>query len=230
MTLSLTIFWIVIISLFSALGAYYAKRFNQPDGLIALYVAFIVFSNIAASKTISFDLGFTQVFAPGAVLIFGVTFLLTDIVNEKFGRGETRRMILIAFVAQIAITLFSYLVVKATPAPFYNAQEAFALVIGNVPRLVGASLIAFFISENVDAYLFHWFKTLTGEKRLWLRNAFSSIPAMLVDSTIFVSLAFYGTLPIGALIFGLTLTKWLVAIVNIPFMYLAHWIMEKHTA
>lgn len=227
MTLPLAILWIVIIGLFALGGAYYARRYNRSDALFAFYVTLVVISNIIASKTIAFDFGFKTFFAPGAVLLFAATFLLTDIVNEKFGRKETQRMILLAVGTQIALTAFSYLIVHATPAPFFQNQSAFESIFGMVPRLVIASLITFFISENLDAYLFHWFKKLTDGKQLWMRNAFSSLPSMLVDSVLFVTLAFYGVMPIMPLIIGLTVTKWLVGVIDIPFMYLSRRVLKK---
>jgi len=230
MTLPLAIFWIFIVSVFGLLGAWYARRYGRPDALIAFYVTLVIFSNIAVSKTIVFDLGFTELYAPAAVLIFSVTFLLTDIVNERFGKRETQRMILIALFAQIALVLFSYLVLKARGAPFFQNQPAFEALLGNVPRVVAASLIAFFVSENFDAQLFHWFKKLTGGRHLWMRNAFSSLPAMLLDSALFISLAFYGVMPVVPLIIGLSVTKWLVGIVDIPFMYLSRAVIGKHSS
>lgn len=225
MTLPLVIFWIAIISAVTLFGAWYARRYNRPDALIGLYVALVVISNIVAVKAVAFNFGFSTFFAPAATLIFSVTFLLTDMVNEKFGRKETERMILIAIVANMAQALFSYMAVQATPAPFYAGQEAFASIFGQVPRIVIAGLIAFYVSENADAYIFQWFRKLTNGRQLWMRNAFSTLPSMLLDSVIFVTLAFYGVLPIGPLILGLTLVKWLVGVIDIPFMYLSRKIM-----
>lgn len=225
MTLSLTIYWVVGISALSVLGAFYARRYNRPDALIAFYVTLITFSNLAVSKIISFNLGGWTLFAPATVLIFSVTFLLTDIVNEKFGKKETQRMILIALFSQIAVAGFSYLVLKATPAPFFQNQAAFEALLGMVPRVVLASFVAFYISENADAIIFHWFKRITGGKHLWIRNVFSSIPAMSLDSIIFVTLAFYGVMPIWQLILGQSIIKWLVGILDIPFMYLSRAIL-----
>jgi len=221
MTLPLTVLWAIIVSVFSVLGAWYARRYQRADGLIGFYVMLAVFSNIVASKTIEFDFGSVQLFAPAAVILFSVTFLITDIVNERFGRAEAQRMILIAFFAQVALILFSYLIVSAKSAPFFTGQAAFALLLSAVPRVTIASLTSFFVSENVDAYLFSWLKSMTDGKYLWLRNAFSSIPAMAIDSALFVTLAFYGTMPIAPLIIGLITVKWIVGVVDIPFMYLA---------
>jgi len=229
MTLPLAFLWIAVVSFFCLLGAWYARRYNRPDALIAFYVTLVIFSNIAVSKTVTFNLWFMELYAPVTVLIFSVTFLLTDIVNERFGKHETQRMILIALFSQIALVLFSFLVVKAQGAPFFENQAAFEALLSNVPRVVVASLIAFFVSENVDAYLFQWFKKLTGGKHLWMRNAFSSIPAMLLDSALFITLAFYGIMPIWPLIIGLSMTKWLVGVIDIPFMYLSRAVLGKHT-
>lgn len=227
MTLVLAVFWIAIISLFTLGGAWYVRKYERLDALLALYVTLAVAALIFASKTISFDFGFAEFFAPGAVLIFSVTFLLTDIVNEKFGKREVYRMIALGFVAQIAFLVFSYLVLQSTGAPFFTNQAAFETVFTAVPRIALAGLAAFLISELLDANLFQWFKNLTGGKHLWMRNAFSSLPAMAVDSTVFVSLAFYGVMPLMPLIIGLTVTKWLVGIVDIPFMYASRAIMRR---
>lgn len=229
MTITLAIFWIAVISVCAVGGAYYARKYNRPDALIAFYVAIGVISNIFASKTIAFDFGFTTFFAPGAVLLFSVTFLLTDVVNEKFGKRETQKMILLGLFTQIALIVFSYIVLTATPAPFFENQVAFEVVFGMVPRIVLAGLIAFYVSENLDAYLFHWLKQLTGGKKLWMRNVFSSIPSMLVDSIIFVTIGFYGVMPVMPLIVGLTVTKWLVGVIDIPFMYISRAVLGKET-
>jgi queuosine precursor transporter len=229
MTLSLFLVWVVLISLLTIAASYYAKRYNKSDALTALFVTLVVFANITASKTISFNLGFTQIFAPAAVIIFAVTFLLTDIVNEKFGRHETQKMIAIALGCQVAITIFSYLILKASPAPFFQNQTAFQTVLGNIPRIIFASLLAFFVSENADAYIFAWFRKLTGGKHLWMRNAFSSAPAMVIDSAIFITIAFWGAMPVLPLIIGQSIIKWLVAVIDIPFMYLARKVLGKET-
>jgi uncharacterized integral membrane protein (TIGR00697 family) len=221
MSLSLAVLWAAVISLFAVGGAWYVRKYKRSDALLALYVTLVVAGSIFAGKTLAFDFGFAEFFAPGAVLIFSVTFLLTDIVNERFGKHEVYRMIALGFFAQLAFLVFSYLVLNAEGTPFFANQAAFETVFGMVPRIAGAGLVAFLVSEFLDANLFQWFKELTGGKHLWMRNAFSSLPAMAIDSAVFVMLAFWGVMPIWPLIVGLTVTKWLVGIVDIPFMYAA---------
>src|SRR3989344_7456900 len=166
--------WIIIITSFSFFGSWYARKYEKTDALVGLYVSFVLISNIIAYKIVAFDLGFTTIFATSATLVFSVTFLFTDIVNEKFGRKETHKMIFIAFITQVAVTFFIWIAIQLPPAPFWNGQETFAQVFGFVPRIILASWVSFLICENLDAYIFSWFKRVTRGKPLWMRNAFSS--------------------------------------------------------
>ena len=219
--------WILVISAFTLFGAWYARKYERPDALIGLYVVFLALSQIMAAKIASFDLGFIKVTAPAAVLVFSVTFLITDIVNEKFGRKETHKMIFIAFITQIAMAVFLYLANVLEPAPFWQNQQIWEQIFGIVPRIMIASWAAFLVSENLDAYLFAFIKKLTKGRYLWIRNAFSSIISLSVDTLLFVSLAFYGTgVPIWTIMVGQFFTKYLVAIIDIPFMYLNRWMMK----
>jgi uncharacterized integral membrane protein (TIGR00697 family) len=219
---------IVLISLFTIFGSLYARKYQKPDAIIALYVIFIALSQILAAKIAVFDLGFAEVTAPAAVLIFAVTFLITDIVNERFGRKETHRMIFIAFITQVVMIAFIYIGTYLQPAPFWQNQSAWELIFGLVPRITLASWAAFLVSENLDAYLFASIKRLTRGNYLWLRNVGSSIISLSVDTLLFVTLAFYGTgLLLWPLMVGQFLTKYLVAIIDIPFMYLNRWIMYR---
>jgi len=224
--LTLILIWAIVISAFTIFGSWYARKYNKSDALVGLYVIFIALSQILASKIALFDFGFAQFTAPAAVLIFAVTFLMTDIVNEKFGRKETHKMILIAFVTQVAMIVFIYIGNYLTPAPFWENQDAWVSIFGLVPRITLASWIAFLVSENLDAYLFAVLKKITKGKHLWLRNVGSSIISLSVDTVLFITLAFYGTgVPLWALMIGQFVTKYLVAIVDIPFMYLNRWVM-----
>ena len=83
------------------------------------------------------------------------------------------------------------------------------------------------ISENFDAVVFAWFKKITHGKHLWARNALSSFPALLLDSLIFIPIAFLGIMPVMPLIIGQIVLKWLVGLINVPFMYLNKWILFK---
>jgi hypothetical protein len=218
--LAVIVAWIIGITGFSLLGSWYARKYQRPDLLIVLYVTFILVAQVLAVKVSAFDLGFRTFFVPSGVLLFSVTFLLTDIVNERFGRKETHRMIMLAFVSQVAMVFFFWMGVRMSPAPFWTMQEVWSAIFGLVPRITIASWIAFLISENFDAFVFAWFRKLTGGRHLWARNVFSSVPALALDSLIFVPIAFAGLMPLGPLILGQLAVKWLTCVVVVPFMYL----------
>lgn len=220
MTPLLLVFWIIGITSFTLLGSWYARKYNKSDLLLGLYVTFVLAAQILATKIAVFDLGFVEFFGPAGVLVFSITYLLTDIVNEKFGRKEVHRMIFIALVSQIALVFFFWLGVKFPPAPFWTIQDTWAQIFNLVPRITLAGWIAFVITENFDAFVFAWFKKITKGNHLWARNVFSSIPALFLDTLIFIPLAFLGVMPIWPLIVGQIAVKWLVGFVNIPFMYL----------
>ena len=223
--MSFLLLWILLVTAFTFVGAWYARRYNRPDALIGLYVTFIILSQITAAKIAQFDLGFIVVTAPAAVIIYSVTYLFTDIVNEKFGRAETQKMILIALAAQLAMVFFLWISTKLTPAVFWTGQAGWESIFGVVPRITLASLVAFLVSENLDAWIFSWFKKLSKGRYLWMRTAFSGIPSLTVDTFIFITIAFYGTMPLWSLIQGQILTKYTVGLISIPFMYFNRWIM-----
>lgn len=226
MTLPLIALWICAVSATALGAAWYARQWGRPDALVALYVTLVITANLIAAKIVGFDLGVATFFAPAATIVFSVTFLLTDIVNERFGREETVRMVWIAVAAQALFLIFSHMALAAAGAPFFMAQEAFETVFAQVPRIAAAGLVTFLISETLDAYLFAWLRQWTAGRHLWMRNAFSSLPAMALDSALFVTLAFYGTMPILPLITGLIAVKWLVGIADIPFMYAARAVLK----
>jgi queuosine precursor transporter len=219
------VFWILLITAITFLGAWYARRYERPDALIALYVTFVILSQIIAVKIAQFDLGFWTVTAPAAAIIYPVTYLFTDVVNEKFGRIVTHRMIAIAFAANLAMVFFLWLASNLTPAPFWGNQAGWNAIFGMVPRITLASMVAFLASENLDALVYSWTRKITRGKHLWMRSVFSSIPALTIDTFIFITIAFYGTMPLGDLFTGQIATKYLVGLISVPFLYFNRWIM-----
>jgi len=192
-------------------------------------------SQIIAVKIGDFSIGILQITAPVAVLIFPFTFQITDMINENFGRKKTHRMIFIAFITQILMSIFIWFSIEISSAPFWgfdwdsNPTEAQAFWInffGSTIRITGASWISFLITENLDAVLFAKLKKFTKNKNLWIRNVFSDIPTLALDSIIFVSIAFGGLLPIWSIIWGQILTKWFFGVIDTPFMYLSRAIVN----
>ena len=212
---------IIVVSALPALGAFHARRSGSDASLVALYTVFTCMSQVLAAKIAIIDLGFAAITFPTAVPIFAVTFLITDVVNERFGRSATHRMILAAFVAQVALLVFVWIATNLTPAPFWGLQEEWDAVFSTVPRITIASWATFLISENLDAILFDVLRRKTRGRHLWLRNAGSSVISLTVDTVVFVMLAFAGTgVPLAAIMAGQFVGKYAVALLDIPFMYI----------
>lgn len=223
------IVWIIVIFFATVLISQYIKIYQREDVAIAFYILFITMSQILAAKIGDFSIGDFEITAPVAVLIFPFTFQITDMVNENFGRKRTHRMILIAFFTQIVMTIFIWFSIEVSPAAFWGGdpvttQQFWLNFFGSTVRITAASWIAFLITENLDAVLFAKFKQFTKGKKLWLRNVFSDIPTLALDSLIFVSVAFLGDYPlivVGEMILGQILTKWFFGVIDTPFMYLS---------
>lgn len=226
-----TLLIIVGISAFSLIGSWYARKFERADALVGLYVIFAGLSQIMASKIAVFDLGFRTFEAPAAVLVFAVTFLLTDVVNEKFGQRQVHEMILVTFVTQVAMVVFLWIGGRLPAASFWPHQAAWDALLGVVPRITVASWITFLVSENLDAWLFSVLRRRTGGRHIWLRSLFSTIPSLTVDTVLFVTLAFAGTtIPLWPIMLGQFVTKYLVGIVDVPFMYLNRSVLGRRLA
>ena len=230
--------WIVVIFISTIFISQYIKMQKREDVAIALFILFITMSQILAVKIGNFSIGDYQITAPVAVLIFPFTFQITDMVNENFGQKATHRMIFIAFITQILMSIFIWFSIEIPAAPFWGfdwlsdpveAQKFWLNFFGSTIRITIASWISFIITENLDAILFAKLKKWTKNRNLWIRNVFSDIPTLALDSILFVSIAFGGVLPLEvvlSIIWGQMLTKWFFGIIDTPFMYLSRYIIN----
>ncbi|MHA1915051.1 MAG: queuosine precursor transporter [Promethearchaeota archaeon] len=230
--------WLVVIFVSTIFISQYIRIQKREDVAIAFYVLFITMSQLLAAKIGDFSIGTLVITAPVAVLIFPFTFQITDMVNENFGQRATHRMIFIAFLTQIFMTVFIWFGIEISSAPFWGfdfgsnpaeAQRFWAAFLGSTLRITAASWISFLITENFDALLYAKIKKLTKGKNLWIRNVFSDIPTLTLDSLIFVSIAFGGLFSLDlffSIIWGQILTKWFFGVIDTPFMYLSRGIVN----
>ncbi|MBE3555214.1 MAG: queuosine precursor transporter [Thermicanus sp.] len=190
--------------------------------LVGFFVAISLLSNIVAGKIA--NLGFT--YATVAILIYPLTFILADTIAEVWGKEIARRTVWTGLSVNFVISLLLTMAVYFPPAPFYEHQTEFELILGGVPRIVIASLIAYTISQNLDVWMFLTLRKKTKGKHLWLRNNASTMASQLIDTIIFSFVAFWGqmsvfhilqiimteyTIKILLSIFGTPLTYGLVA-------------------
>jgi len=166
--------------------------------LTILFVSAMLISNVITSKQIQFPFGITMT---GAIVIFPITYILSDVFSEVYGYKWSRVTCYFAFSMNLLMVLVFSLVI-ATPAPAYwQNQEAFATVLGSTPRVMGASLLAYVVGDFVNDRVFRKMKEKhSGElKGFGWRAIISSLIGELCDSLVFVPLAFLGQMPFKTL-------------------------------
>src|SRR4030043_1470873 len=183
--------------------------------LIGLYIACELIANVTASKPV--QLGGMVV--PAAIFIYTLTFTLIDLINESLGKEGARKVILTAFLANLLLAAYVQLAVILPPAAFYSGQEAFSVVLGRPPRIVFASLTAYLISSLIDAEIFSFWRARV-QRLKWTRVLVSNAISTWVDSVIFITLAFYGTMPVWILIKGQYIVKMAITLLSLPLIYL----------
>lgn len=183
--------------------------------LIGLYIACELIANVTASKPV--QLG--GIVVPAAIFIYTFTFTLIDLINESLGKQGARKVIFAAFIANLLLAAYAQLTVILPPAPFYSGQEAFARVLGSTPRIVFASLTAYLISSLIDAEIFAFWRAHIRRQK-WTRVLVSNAISTWVDSVVFITLAFYGSMPIWTLIKGQYIIKMAITIGSLPMIYL----------
>lgn len=208
-----------LIYLGSALVLY--KLFGK-NGLFAFAIFGTLLGNIAVCKCLDlFGLSTTA----GNVL-YASTFLVTDILSEKYGKKDAKRAVMYSFSIMVLWLLGSQLLLLFTPNANDYVNGSLTVLFSLVPRITIASLLGFICSQNIDVFLYHliWKKTGDNKSMLWLRNNGSTLISQAVDTVIFTFCAFYGTYPKEVFISILVTTylfKAVVAIIDTPFIYLA---------
>ncbi len=170
------------------------RRYRYYDFVMAAFVAILLLSNlIGAAKISSIELPLLGVFTFGAgVLFFPLSYVIGDVLTEVYGYARARRVVWAGFGAMIFMSFMSYVIVKLPPADGWAGQGAYDSVFGQTPRIVFASLIAFWAGELVNAYIMARMKVWTQGRHLWTRTIGSTIFGQGVDSIIFYPLAFMG--------------------------------------
>lgn len=216
----------VLIYLGSVLGLY--KLFGK-NGLYAFAIFGTLLGNIAVCKNVDI---FGVATTAGNVL-YASTFLVTDILSEKYGKKDAAKAVLYSFSVMILWLLGTQLILWFTPNENDYINESLKVVFGLVPRITIASLAGFIISQNLDVFLYHliWSKTGNTKAKLWLRNNGSTLTSQLIDTVIFTTLAFWGVYPTNVF-FSILITtyvfKAVVALLDTPFMYLSRKIVPMN--
>lgn len=157
----------------------------------ALFVAALITSNIIAVKIA--DIG--PLVAPAAIVIFPLAYLFGDVLTEVWGYSTARAVIWTGFLANIVVVLFIAAAIALPADSHYPDQAAYARILGQTPRLVLASLIAYLCGEFLNAFVLARLKVFTRGRLLWTRTIGSTVIGQGVDSVVFISIAFAGVQP-----------------------------------
>lgn len=187
--------------------------------LLGCFIAALVVANTIASKLLMVG----GVVITAGIIAYPLTFLFTDIISEVWGKKVAKYTVWAGLAANIVMVLLYTIAVHLPHAVFWEGQAAFSQVLGAVPRIFIASMLAYLISQTWDIWMFHLIKDKYGSGRLWLRNNISTATSQVIDSVVFLMVAFYGVIPIEqmpGMLLGYVVIKWIIALVDTPLVYL----------
>jgi uncharacterized integral membrane protein (TIGR00697 family) len=170
-------------------------QYKYLDALTTAFVVVLLVSNLVAQKVCQIG----PFAVSGAILLFPITYIFGDVFTEVYGFAASRRAIWLGFFGTALLYLMGSLTIALPPAPKWHNQQAFAAVFGVIPRILAASLTAFWAGEFANSYTMARLKLLTDGRMLWTRTIGSTIVGQAVDTTIVVFITFVGTVPLSTL-------------------------------
>jgi len=185
------------------------------DFVMAAFVTILLLSNVlGAGKVATVDLPGIGAWPFGAgILFFPIGYVLGDILTEVYGYARARRCIWAGTVALLFMAFMSWVVVALPPAADWGGQAAYEQVFGQVPRIVFASIVAFWSGEFANSFVLAKMKVMTQGKHLWTRTIGSTVVGQAVDSIIFYPLAFLGAQGwTTGLVFKVLVTQWVLKV------------------
>ena len=173
--------------------------------VVAIFITCLVTANITAVKLVSvFGL-----ILPAAIIIFPMSYIFGDILTEVYGYRQARRVIWLGFFCNLIVVVAIWIGQVLPAASFWDGQAAYERILGYTPRLLLASFLAYLVGEFANSFVLAKMKIATKGRWLWTRTIGSTLVGEGLDSLIFMTLAFAGTLPPTALA-SAVITQWLV--------------------
>jgi len=203
-------------------------RFFGREGLFAVIIMSSIICNIQVIKLVNM-FGFVATLGN---IVYASNFFATDLLSEYYGKKAARKGVLLGFSTLIVATIWMQFALAFKPSSEDFSQQHLKAIFSFLPRITFASLTAYILSQLHDVWAFHFWKDKTRGKHLWLRNNASTMVSQLIDTFIFTFLAFFGTVDkttFWSILWTTYLFKWIVAVVDTPFMYLSRMIYKKVT-
>lgn len=201
-------------------------KFFGRSGMYALIVFNLLLCNIQVLKTIEL-FGLTTTLGN---ILYASIFFTTDLLSEFYGKKDAQKGVYLGFIAMVMTTLYMQLALQFVPASDDFIQPHLEAIFSFFPRIVLASLAAYFVSQLHDVWAYHFWHKRTNGRHLWLRNNASTCVSQLLDSVIFCSIAFAGVFPWDIwweILFSTYVLKLFVALIDTPFIYLARYLYRR---
>ena len=205
-----------------------------------LFAVSIVTANIVASKVAAFQIPLLgEVLVPAGFLAIAISFLWSDLLAELYSKETARYYVNATILAQVFAYVMIWLAIEMPTAPVYELSSEYNAVLGAGKTIVIASILTMFVSQNLDVSVFHRIKSRTGEKYKFVRNIGSTSVSQLVDTTMFILLAFtflpllFGTNAITSvgvlfsMIVGQYVVKLVIALADTPVFYAVSSLSEE---
>ncbi len=194
------------------------KSYKHLTTISVLFVAVLLISNVASSKIVDLK-WFTF---DGGTLLFPLSYIFGDILTEVYGYKQSRSVIWLGFISALVMSLVFIVVGKLPSAADWGNQDAYDKILGLTPRIVIASLLAYCSGEFSNSFVLAKMKIVTQGEYLWMRTIGSTVVGELVDSFLFIMIAFWGMLPntlLGTLIISNYIFKTGVEVLFTPITY-----------
>lgn len=194
--------------------------------IAGVFITCLIVANIIAVKLVSIF----GLVVPAAVVIFPISYIFGDVLTEVYGYKQARRVIWLGFFCNLLAVIAIWIAQILPGASFWDAQNAYERILGFTPRLLVASFIAYFVGEFTNSFVLAKLKIATDGRWLWLRTISSTLIGEGLDSTVFITIAFAGTIPPNVLV-NTVITQWLFKtgyeILATPLTYIAVNFLKK---
>ncbi|HEX8991017.1 MAG TPA: queuosine precursor transporter [Anaerolineales bacterium] len=180
------------------------RQYRYLNLVTAIFVTCLITANIMAVKIV--DVG--GIVLPAAVIIFPISYIFGDVLTEVYGYARSRQVIWIGFGCNLLAVVAFWVGGLLPAAPFWQGQAAYTSILGATPRILAASFVAYLAGEFLNSLVLAKMKIATQGRWLWTRTIGSTLVGEGVDSLIFITLAFAGTVAGGDLL-RLVVTQWL---------------------